>query len=102
MPVDQGAVQTAAQADRRDGREPPAPGRAGLAGSGLLDAVPQTEDPDGADPVSPCWRADEPAGGQHRHQVPRRWRVAGPEAWCSGTTPMGGLMPESAESYAKR
>jgi hypothetical protein len=71
LPVDQGAVQAAAQADRRDGRQPAAPGRAGLARSGLLDALPQTEDPEGADPVSPCRRAAESARGQHRHRVPR-------------------------------
>jgi hypothetical protein len=29
-----------------------------------------------------------PGDGQHRYQVPRRWRVASPEAWCSGATPM--------------
>jgi hypothetical protein len=36
-----------------------------LACSGLLDAVPLTEDPEGADPLSPCRRAAEPAGGYH-------------------------------------
>jgi hypothetical protein len=29
------------------------------------------------------WSA-EPAGGQHRNQGPRRWRVAGSQARCSG------------------
>ena len=43
--IDQSSVQTAALADSRDGREPPASGRAGLARSRLLDAVPQAEDP---------------------------------------------------------
>jgi len=37
---------------------------------------------------NPYRRAAEPAGGQPRHQVSRRWRVASPEAGCSEATPM--------------
>ena len=36
------------------------------------------------EPVS-ATGSSEPARG---HQVPRRWRVASPQAWCSGPTPM--------------
>ena len=55
--------KAAAQADRRDGRKPAAARGAGLARSGLLDAMPPTEGPEGADPLSPCRRAAETAGG---------------------------------------
>ena len=40
------------------------------------------------DPVSARRWPLESACGQHRHQVPWRWRMAGPQAWRSGTTPM--------------
>ncbi len=29
-----------------------------------------------------------PGNGQYRHQVPRRWRMAGPQAWRSGSPPV--------------
>jgi len=49
-------------------------------------SVPPAKDPEGADPVSPCGRPVEPARGQHRDQVPARWRVASPQARCPGAT----------------
>ena len=78
LPVDQGAVQASVAPGRRDGGQPAAPGRAGLAGA-LRRAIrplkgslillslhpePQAEDPDLPAPVSPSHRAVEPAGRQ--------------------------------------
>ncbi|SFP20002.1 Transposase DDE domain-containing protein [Paracoccus pantotrophus] len=37
---------------------------------------------------SPRCRAAEPAGEQHRDQVPRRRGIAGAQAWCSEPSPM--------------
>lgn len=67
LPFDQSSVQASAQADSRDGREPPAPGRAGLVRSGLLDALPQAEIPRRANPLSPCRRAADSAGAPSGH-----------------------------------
>lgn len=48
--------------------------------------VPTAEDTGGPDPLPPGRWSAEPACGQHRDQVPRRWRVAGAQAWRSGAT----------------
>jgi hypothetical protein len=74
-------------AGERDGRQPPAARRAGLARSGLLHAVSEAENLEGADSLSPGRRPAEPAGGQHRHQGPRRWRVASPKHGVQGRRP---------------
>ncbi len=84
LPFDQGAVQAAAQADRRDGGQPLGYGRTGLARSRLLHPVPQAEDSVRSDPVSPRRRAAEPAGRQQWDQVLGRWRMANPETWPAG------------------
>ena len=50
--------------------------------------MPEAEDPGRSGPLSPRQRAAEPARGQHRDQVPGRWRMADPQARATGPTPV--------------
>lgn len=73
----QGPVQAAAPANDRDGCQPAEAGGPGLGGAGLHDPMPSAEEANRSDSVSARRWPPDPAGGQHRHQVSRRWRVAG-------------------------
>jgi hypothetical protein len=56
--------------------------------AGLFHAVPQARDLGHLGPLSPRRWPSEPAGRQHRDQIPRRWRMAGSQARGARPTPM--------------
>ncbi len=81
---DQGPVQAALAANDRHGGEPVEDGGPRLDRAGLFDLVSAAENTGRPDPLPARRWSAEPAGGQHRDQGPRRWRVAGSQARCSG------------------
>lgn len=75
------AVRPALAPSAGHGAQPAAAGQAGLAGTGLQHGLPTPEDLTGRAELPANQVATAVAGGQHRHQVPRRGRMETQEAW---------------------
>ena len=90
LPDGKGSVQPTVAANDPDGSQPAEDGASGLARAGRYDHEPLAEDAGRPNPLPPCRWSDDPARSQHQHQVPGRWRMAAPQAWRSGATPIVG------------